>query len=385
MLALIVFLGLSPLIRFSLEDSFLPRDTKIIIIACVAILCACFFVYYSRVHKTLRKILPILLIATASAFGFGILPFNPVGLLYWILATCVGTFVWILRKHRVVSPTILAATLIGCIGMYSQWGIAQFIVQHDLGMHVLGESRLSVGIPGVATFSTEHGKYIRSYGPFAHPNSLAGSILIGGILLYALKPSSRLYTVSMLLIFSIGILTSFSRSGLIGFAIVLLAFILSSRHSIIAMSIIPFLLFSSLLFQRSFDPRGVALMDRATGISWFIGMTTPQSILRGYGVGNYETALVSYLYSHHITYDPWDIAPLHSGPLLLFSELGLVLSTVFALILFALSRHYRSPILLAILPPVLTDHYFVTQFGSTILLITCVILVVQYRGGHRTN
>lgn len=388
MLALIIFLVLSPLIRFSLEDSVLPRDTKIILAACVMTLGTFFFTYYSRVHKHFLHITSVLLIALVSALGFGLYPFSPIGLLYWVLVIFVGMSVWVLRTYRIVSPAILAATLIGCIGMYSQWGIIQFIVQHDVGMHVLGESRLNVGMSGVATFSTEHGKYIRSYGPFAHPNSLAGSILIGSILLYIIKPSSKVYLLALLLIFSLGMLTSFSRSGLSGFALVILAFALSSRPVFrsIAIVLVPLLLFTPLLMQRLFDPNGVALMDRATGVSWLIDMATPQNILRGYGIGNYETALVSYFNFQHIPHNAWDIAPVHSSPLLLFSELGLILSVSLAFILYTFSRQYRFPIVLvAILPPLLADHYFTTQLGSTILLITCIILVVQYRSGHRAN
>ncbi len=385
-LALITLLALSPLVRFSIEDTGLPRDTKFFLCTSIALLTVFFFLYHYRVQSLFRVSFVIALLGIASGLLFGLFPSNLYAVLYWVIAVCFGIAVWVLRTNNTASRAIIIATIVGCIGIYAQWGIAQFVVQHDLGLHVLGESRLAAGNAGVASFSSGYDKYIRSYGPFPHSNSLAGSIVLGTILVYTLRPSSKLYALSILLIFSIGILTSFSRAGLVSFLIVVLLYVFHRRqYSLAIIAIALLLLFTPLIFVRSFDPHGVALEDRVSGIAWMQDMATPRSIIRGYGIGNYERALTSYLSATNTPHNAWDIAPVHSAPLLLFSELGLLLSAVFTFCVYLFFRQYYSPILLALIPSLFLDHYFVTQLGASLLLITCTVLVVQYRGGHRTH
>lgn len=385
-LTLIILLALSPLVRFSIEDTSLPRDTNFFLVACILTLITFFFSYHYRVQSVLRISFFIALLGLASAFLLGLFPPQAVAILYWVIALCLGIAMWIIRTHNHISRNILIAILVGCIGIYAQWGIAQFVVQHDLGLHAIGESRLAAGDAGVASFSHGYEKYIRSYGPFAHSNSLAGSIVLGTILLYTLRPHSKLYISSILLIFSLSAATSFSRAGLAGFVLVLLAFIFQRRqYWIVVITLIPLLLFTPLLLVRSFDPHGVALEDRVSGIIWMQDMATPKSLLRGYGIGNYERALTSYLIMEHIPHNTWDVAPVHSAPLLLFSELGATLSGIFAFLLYMFFRQWYSPTLLALMPPLILDHYFTTQLGASLLFITCIVLVVQYRGGHRTH
>lgn len=386
-LALIILIGLSPLIRFSLDDIRLSRDTDVFIAVSILLFALFFTVHHSCVQATVRIIIPIFLIIGASSFLLGIFPANAPAMLFWIVSTCIAIMLWMLRVHNIIDRNILIAILIGCIGLYAQWGIAQFIIQHDLGMHVLGESRLQIGSTGVASFSDSSTmKYLRAYGPFAHPNSFAGVLLIGAILLYTLCSSSKIYLLSMLLLFAVGLTVSFSRTALIGFIVVLIAFWLQKRlYILVLISLVPLLVFAPLVLHRSFDPAGVALKDRMSGYAWLKEMATPISLLRGYGIGNYESALVLYLNGHHIAYDTWDIAPVHSAPLLLFTEFGLILVGILTALFFWFLRLHYSPILIALLPVLMFDHYFITQLGPLLLIITCTVIVVQYRSGYRTH
>ncbi len=57
-------------------------------------------------------------------------------------------------------------------------GIWQFLVQHDLGLRILGESVLNPQMRGVAVFYNFVGdKVMRAYGTFPHPNVLAAYLL----------------------------------------------------------------------------------------------------------------------------------------------------------------------------------------------------------------
>ncbi len=53
-------------------------------------------------------------------------------------------------------------------------GIAQFVVQHSLGLFLLKESLVGQGISGVAKIIANHHSLIRAYGLFPHPNLLGG-------------------------------------------------------------------------------------------------------------------------------------------------------------------------------------------------------------------
>lgn len=381
-LALLAFLGISPLIRFSVEDISLPRDTTILICIGIVLLSIFFYVYRSRAQSLGKVIATLIGIGIASSFVIGILPSNPFGLLFFIFAIAIGTATWILRTEN---RPILIVTLIGCIGIYAQWGIAQFIVQHDLGLHTIGESRIAPGNAGIASFTIGYEKFIRAYGPFAHSNSLGGVLAVGFILLFMLKSAPRLYVTSLIFLFTVGSITSFSRASLVASVIVLLAFCIRMRSlQVLAYTLIPFILFIPLFFGRSFDPHGVALGDREQGIIWMKQMISPSVLLSGYGIGNYGRALATYLADNNIEHNTWDIAPVHSVPLLVFVEFGGVLSLIWAALLGYFLFMYRAPILLALLPPLLLDHYFLTSLGPLLFLITSALLVVQYRRGHRT-
>lgn len=385
-LLIIIFIGLSPLLRISPESGLLSRDTEVLITGSIISLVLFFSLYHYRVHAILLRALPIFFIICISSFLFGTFAYNIHGLLFWILTLCFGIAIWILRIRKLISLPVISAIFIGCIGIYAQWGIAQFVVQHDLGLHTIGESRIAPGLAGVASFSSSNIKYLRAYGPFAHANSFAGVVLIGTILAYKLKPSSRLYAVSIHLIFILALAVSFSRIAIFGLFILFTIFVIQKRnYRLITPTILIILLFSPILIQRSFDPNGEALHDRTMGIAWMWNMHNPKSLFLGYGPGNYELALQSYTTSNAITYNSWDIAPVHSSPLLLFSELGGLLSIMAILLVSIFFRSYRSIVLIALIPSIIFDHYFTTQLAPAIYLITCALLVVQYKGEHRTD
>lgn len=382
-LAIVVLIGLLPLIRFSLEGPYLPRATKIFIAVSLIILGKFFYTHHFSVQQKYRPAILLLLIFGISSFVIGIYPANPNAILFFIFALLFGSAIWLMRMH--IHRSIMIATLVGCIGIYAQWGIAQFIAQYDIGMYVIGESRLRVGDAGVATFSDGLYKYIRAYGPFGHPNSFAGSIVIGAILIYTLRPSSRVYTSSIFLVYTLGLLTSFSRASLAAYILIMLmVFIKKRQYWLFVFTVLPLLVCTPLMLQRSSDQNSVALTDRLRGLSWLRDMTTLKTLVHGYGIGNYEIALVSHLMNHHISYSSWDVAPIHSVPLLIFAELGLFLGVALFILVVLFFLSYSSFILITLVPTLILDHYFVSQIGPLVLLITCTLLVVHYRRELRT-
>ena len=114
-------------------------------------------------------------------------PWNNWGALLSILIIG-GLAAWVLPRW--FSPRLLILVILAVLVLQAQWGIGQFILQRDLGLYLIGESRLSVSVDGVAKFALGDDKLIRAYGPFEHANILAGSLVIG-LMLYVLLVTGK--------------------------------------------------------------------------------------------------------------------------------------------------------------------------------------------------
>ncbi|MBI3305505.1 O-antigen ligase family protein [Candidatus Parcubacteria bacterium] len=69
--------------------------------------------------------------------------------------------------------TVVAWTFVLGGVLQAAVALGQFTLQHDLGLQILGESRIAPDIAGVAKLDTAAGKIVRAYGTFPHPNLLA--------------------------------------------------------------------------------------------------------------------------------------------------------------------------------------------------------------------
>lgn len=375
---IVIALAIAPLIRFSIEDTSITRHTwswlVLIFTLCIVSLC----LNYKRVHALFS---PIILAITSLPFisaAIGLLPIHHVALLYAgsLLLTTASIFLCIQNKK--LSSYILY-TLLCATSLYAQWGIAQYIAQKDLGLSFIGESIITTSTNGVATYYDGAEKFIRSYGPFGHPNSLAGILIVGCIVCAYLYSRNRdtLFTLSILGTLLLGILTTFSRSALLAaiFVCAIGLFTRFSRTRILAIPIIIIIFsFASLMLVRTNDVHDVAAHDRLEGLQWALAMTTPTSFLRGVGIGNYEQALSNYLVSHNIPHHEWDIAPVHSIPIQLFMETGIILTLFILGVCILFITKHKLWIFFALLPALLVDHYFITQFGPLILLIASTLL-----------
>lgn len=369
----------SPLIHASTESIQVSRITFGYVILFLIAFSVFFSLYQFRVHR----LLSILSLGAASivliSFLLGMYPAKPFALIVYSMGILFFIFSFTVSSNKKIKA-ILPFLLIGCIGLYAQWGIAQFIVQNDLGMVRVGESVLNIRTPGVASFSIGTQKFIRSYGPFAHANAFGGVLLIGTILLFMQRNvrGAQQFSHSLWLVLGLGILLSFSRTAIIGLVILIAIGLLKNiQRKTIAPLCIAMLVFLPILFTRSSDPQSVAVADRVMGASWFADIISSQLVVRGLGIGNYSLALSDYLSMGMIPHDPWDIAPIHSVPLLLISELGLLLFIPLFIIIILFFRKRGSWIFLILIPALFFDHYFATQLGPLAFLMTTAGIVVQ--------
>jgi O-antigen ligase len=93
--------------------------------------------------------------------------------------------------------------------------VGQTLVQHSLGMQILGEHSLNPVLPGISIVTSGGIRLLRSYGLSDHPNILGGCLAFGILLffsayLYSSKPAPYL---AVLLIGIPALLVTFSRSA----------------------------------------------------------------------------------------------------------------------------------------------------------------------------
>lgn len=262
--------------------------------------------------------------------------------------------------------TISMLALIALLTLQAQWGIVQFIFQHDLGLHLIGESVLSTATPAVAKFAVAGTRLIRAYGPYPHANIFGGMMVIATTLILFLK--QRVLRRWILPIVFIGLVLSFSRSAYIGGLIVLLI-LLYKQHmrrwmptTLIALTLSPLILF------RFIDTEDRAFMERVRGYAWAIEILSNQPIATGIGIGHYQSTLQVFLTDKHVSYNLWEIAPVHSAPLLLLVEFGLLPTAALIGLLLAFTPPDRYVLLTATTPALLLDHYFLTNIAAFTLL-----------------
>lgn len=319
-------------------------------------------------------------------------------LIYW----------WMPQWGRHTTGIIIIAIIL----LQSIWAITQFSLQSDLNLYPLGETKLLPLGPGIATVTImipKSEKIIRAYGPYHHPNSLAGSIIIALVLLALIRfknnrysslhiPSGIIYLLAPL---TIALLTTLSRAALLSSIILLVTITLPYLRkyyskipvawpTVKKLMLIPviILVFTPVLLYRIHDKNDRSVPERVSAVSYSLNLIAQQPIYRGVGLGNYTSSLKTYLDDHKISYNPWEIAPVHNTLLLLVSELG-VLPTIIIIIILLIqitrAMPRRWPYLLTLLPVLFLDHYFLTQTASLILLACLVVLLAEPSVPHLSS
>lgn len=299
--------------------------------------------------------------------------------------------------------------------LHAQWGIGHFIVQHNFGLFYLGEVRVAQHEVGVAKFrmliphsnSFSDEKLIRAYGPYTHANDFAGSLVIGLTLIIVIlnvfsmmnvcglnvyrSPSffSILFILAYMLTF--GIFLSFSRSAFLGASIALLWGMFTYmrntsssglfwRNYICSMCITVVFAFPLLQSRFSdFDDR--AALDRIAGYRWSMQLLLQQPLWHGVGPGNYTAALQDYLAAHDIPHTAWDVTNVHSIPLLLMAEWGVLPAIIFmVLVIWYITKSHHSFVYsLSFVPLVLFDHYFLTQSAPLLWAVFLVAVSHEFQ------
>lgn len=297
-----------------------------------------------------------------------------------LLLTLVLGIIFVHRVLRLYGVLMVGFVMLGVILIQAQWGLVQFIAQHDLGMYLIGESHIDEQRTAVAKFTAYDEKFIRAYGPYAHANSFGGVVVVGmAVAMHLVRaqkawgiPGQSFWMVVMTVLL-LAILVSFSRAAYAGVAIIGASFWFSGVSGVQVkwvplVSLICVLVFLPLIYGRLTDSEDRGVIERVSQLSAWYSIVKQQPWWRGLGTGAYSQVLKKWFQANDVNYHPWEVEPVHSVPLLVIAEWGWVVGLcVIAIGLYA--GIVGGWVALAILPAVLFDHYFITQLAPLVWLL----------------
>jgi hypothetical protein len=268
---------------------------------------------------------------------------------------------------------------------------AQLLLQRSINgsFYYLGERFFTPYTPGIAKLNLPYlGNFIRPYSTFSHPNSLAGYLLLLFILSKVLFQGKLRKYLQIVLSFSI--ILTFSKMAI--FTLVLLLLVPKIPKTIKKIVPLAFILSFSPLLVNLFNLKYIPhhpFWSRA-----FMGYSALKVILQnlftGTGLKGYIPALTQHLNPAHLSQS--SLQPVHSLPLLIIAELGLVgvLFIIFLIRTTSLKKcfspnyspnHSSNLILTQVfLVLVLTgtvDHYWWTLTQNQLILILALVLGLQ--------
>lgn len=307
-----------------------------------------------------------------------------------LLLTLVLGIFFVYSLIKLFDVHMVSLVALGVIVLQAQWGLIQFAIQRDLGMYIIGESRINVEREAVAKFRAFDAKFIRAYGPYAHANAFGGAVVVGAVMLSALLidrrrriDHERMFWLPVVGALLLGGLVSFSRSTYIGLCIA----VGSAWYFGVRLKWVPLigftcvLVFAPLIYERLADIEDRGISDRISQWQPWRSIVKQHSWWSGSGVGRYSVELESWWQKTGQAYEPWEVASVHSVPLLMIAEWGWALGLlgIAVLVWGALSGGAMAA---ALVPALLFDHYFITQVGPLMWLLTLSGLWLARRRGR---
>jgi len=313
---------------------------------------------------------------------FSVFPF--LTLIRWLKFAEFVVFVfYVWARKEIFGLEDVLRTLYFSLIFFSLIGIAQFFYGHTIGglLYFLGERTFNTSMPGIALIQLAGRDFLRAYSTFSHPNSFAGYLGVGIIMLIldSFKKISARKILGLLVIFSAFILT-FSLSAAIGVAVCAFLFLFLRKEVVTRKNVflIPLTLFLiSLLLP--FVSKNVLLSGekytqsiyQRLQLSVSAGKIISQKFFVGEGL---NASIVGAAKNKDLGFYLWLLQPVHNIFLLVFSETGVIGLLLFYLLLTKATRRLfdagKTGLLLAIVFIMVTglfDHYWLTLQQNTFL------------------
>lgn len=302
--------------------------------------------------------------------------------IYWIIKT-VEFFIVISLVKKMLADLkdkyILVALLSS--GIFELiLTLMQFINKHSIQgiFYYFGERLMTLSTPGIANASFNGIEFLRPYGTFSHPNSLAGFFLVLYFFVLTYKKFNRYLTLKylFLLVASFLVFISFSKVTIITYSLLTIIYFLISRKlkcRICVIARILILAIITIIFSiTKNDPLTISKRIELLSNSMMIIFRHP---LTGVGLGSYLIEQAKYPSKYYLFFNQ----PVHNIFMLFLSELGFLLGGLIILLSFpTLKRIFKlNPyFVLAIIFTGLFDHYWLTLEQNFLLmgLIMGVIL-----------
>ncbi len=256
-------------------------------------------------------------------------------------------------------------------------GLFQVIKQASLGgfFWYLGERTFNLFTPGIARASFLGEVFLRPYGTFSHPNSLAGFILIGLILIFTKKKLFWVDKICLLCGLSLLILC-FSRTVWLMVLFLSLIYIfwrIIDGHKIKLFEFSYYFMIGAVLVTVSLFSRSIietASFENRRVLANFALELIKKHPFFGVGVNNFLINLSRSDLS-------WPVVsflqPVHNLFLLTGAESGLIGLTIFIIFLiFTIRKIIQPSILIALLAIIFTglfDHYWLTLIQNQLLFV----------------
>lgn len=131
-----------------------------------------------RFDRIDRALMLVLAFALVSIIGTDDMT---VSIYQWLRLVQFAGFFWYIRYYALRTfdaDGSVAAFVAGALGQ-AVLGLAQVLLQHDIGIRWMGETLLRTDMRGVAVFyDLAHVKVLRAYGTLPHPNILAAYLML---------------------------------------------------------------------------------------------------------------------------------------------------------------------------------------------------------------
>jgi len=284
--------------------------------------------------------------------------------------------------NRKLFLLIIYAFLAGTV-FQTTLSLLQFISAHSLQgiFYWFGERAVNLSLPDIAKASFQGNEFLRPYGTFSHPNSMAGFYLLLYFWVTIIKlPSKKWFLQPLLQMFcSILILLSFSKITIITWVVLNGLYLLQKNNwtckvCTLAKIITP-LIIGLIFINIQSDP--LSLQKRFILVNDAISIFLKHPF--GVGLGNYLVA------QNQITnqFKEYFLQPVHNIFLLWLSEAGIaitLLATGLAMVLARIDKLWRHSgvwIVLVIFITGTFDHYWLTLQQNWLLTAVVFGLIIN--------
>lgn len=317
---------------------------------------------------------------------------------HW-LAEGIGLFL-VLRTVKFDAAKLAWAFVFAAL-IQAGLGIWQFLSQSIFASKWLGMAFHDPAVSGTIVVETTLRRWLRAYGSLPHPNMLAGFLAVGLLLSIWLYQKigygyKKIFLPVCFAILSFGLLTTFSKSVIAGFLLVLIlwwfvVFILKQPKEIkidllkftlifLAIAVIFSAVFWEPVSTRLAGTERLEIKSTSERISYFgeAWQLIKNHPLLGVGLGNYTLAVHNEINPNR---EAFDYQPVHNIYLLILVELGLVGFILWLVLIFFIIKKlsiasYQLPVV--ILTIGLFDHYLWTLYFGVMLFWICFVFPEKF-------